>query len=124
MKFVETSYGNSINVLAFIDHYVAVPVVIDSTDATITANSDGKKIVPAGTPVGGGFLASNTVKATVQNDADAEGILLYDVDVTYGDKPGAAVIHGFVSLSKAVENGVTITALAQTALKPAIKFLY
>lgn len=99
MKYVETSYGNRKNILAFTDHYVAVPVMVDSTDAGIVT-SDGKKILPAGTVVGGGFLSSLTAKATTQNDADAEGVLLYDVDVTYGDAAGAAVIHGFIRTSK------------------------
>lgn len=112
MKYVETSYGNRKNILAFTDHYVAVPVMIDSEDAGIVT-SDGKKILPAGTIIGGGFLSSLTAKATTQNDTDAEGILLYDVDVTYGDAPGAAVIHGFVSKAKlpTAPDAAAITAL-------------
>ena len=113
MKFTETSYSNRINILAFTDHYVAVPVMVDSTDAAIVVNADGKKILPAGTIIGGGFLSSLTAKATTQNDVDAEGVLLYDVDVTYGDAPGAAVIHGFVSKAKlpTAPDAAAITAL-------------
>lgn len=103
-KFVETDYSNSTEILAFPDHYVALSVTIDDTG--ITANADGKKIVPAGTILGGGFLTDGTqkaVKATTSGApavSNAEGVLLHDVDVTYGPAPGAAVIHGFASQSK------------------------
>lgn len=101
MKYTETSYGNRKSILSFTDHYVAVPIMIDSTDVgVVTDSGSGRKILPAGTIVGGGFLTGTNVKATTQNDADAEGVLMYDVDVTYGDAPGAAIIHGFVSLAK------------------------
>jgi len=101
MKFTTTTYGNRTNILAIADHYVAFPVTVDSTDAGVTTDSTtGKKTLAAGTVIGGGFLTSKTAKATTQNDADAEGVLLYDVDVTYGDAAGAAVVHGFISKSK------------------------
>jgi hypothetical protein len=119
MKYVETSYGNRKNILAFTDHYVAVPVMVDSTDAAIVA-SEGKKILPAGTIIGGGFLSSLTAKAVTKNDTNAEAVLLYDVDVTYGDAPGAAVIHGFISKSKLP---TVPDAAAITALKSRITFL-
>lgn len=50
-KFVTTTYGNKKDILKFPDHYVALAVTVDDTD--IVANADGKKIVLAGTPVGG-----------------------------------------------------------------------
>jgi hypothetical protein len=50
-KFVETKYLNKKDILKFPDHYVAVAVTVDNTG--ILADTDGKKIVPAGTPVGG-----------------------------------------------------------------------
>ena len=71
MKYTETSYLSTKGILKFPDHYVAIPVTVDNTG--IVANADGKKIVPAGTIVGGGVLADPTVKVTTQNDADAEG---------------------------------------------------
>ena len=113
MKFITKSYGNNINILAFPDHYVAVPVVVDSTG--IVANSDGKKIVKAGTIMGGGFTTIKTEKAIEDNTATAEGVLLYDVDVTYGDHAGAVVIHGFVSKHKlpTAPDATAIAALKQ-----------
>lgn len=100
-KFVVTDYGNTKEILKFPDHHVSRTVTVDDTG--ITANAEGKKIVPAGTIVGGGFLADPNQKAVKSNDENAEGVLRYDVDVTYGPATAAAVIHGFVDLSKLPE---------------------
>ncbi|MEK4825133.1 hypothetical protein NSS71_11290 [Niallia sp. FSL W8-0951] len=101
-KFVTTSYTNKKEILKFPDHYVNVAVTV--SDTGVTANSDGKKIVPAGTIVGGGFLAdeaANAVKATTtEGESNAEGVLFNDVDVTHGPAPGAVLIHGFVAIDK------------------------
>lgn len=50
-KFVETEFLNKKEILKFPDHFVAIAVMVD--DDGVTANEDGKKIVPAGTIVGG-----------------------------------------------------------------------
>ncbi|WP_028982844.1 hypothetical protein [Sporolactobacillus terrae] len=103
-KFVERELTNTKGILKFPDHYVAISVTVD--DAGITTNADGKKIVPAGTILGGGFIGNSTNKAkkavTAGDPAasDAEGVLLTDVDVTYGAASGAAVIHGFIDTTK------------------------
>lgn len=117
-KFVETIRTNGKKeILKFPDHYVALAVTV--SDVGITANADGKKIVPAGTIVGGGFLSSLTIQAVKTNAAGAEGVLLDNVDVTYGPAPGAAVIHGFIALDKLPEAPV---AAAKTDLNM-IKFI-
>ena len=127
MKFNSTSFTNKTEILKFADHYVSIPVMVD--DAGIVANADGKKIVPAGTIIGGTgstntILGNDTVIATIHNTqggatttagagVDAEGVLLNDVDVTSGDAPGAMLIHWFVNLAKlpAVPSVDAITAL-------------
>ncbi|EKN67487.1 hypothetical protein P9E76_01520 [Schinkia azotoformans] len=111
-KFVETTYTNKKSILKFPDHYVNLTVTV--SDAGIVANADGKKIVPAGTIIGGGFLASESVAAVKKNGTGAEGVLFNDVDVTYGPASGAAMIHGFVALNKLPE---APTADAIVALK-------
>lgn len=98
MKFKTESFGTQKQILKFPDHYVALAVTV--SDTGVTANSDGKKIVPAGTILGGGFLADDTKQATVANDATAEGVLFNDTDVTNGAASGAAIIHGFIDLGK------------------------
>lgn len=101
MKFVQTDYGNRKEILKFPDHYVNMSITVD--DAGVTADTDGKKIVPAGTIMGGGVTADPTKLAKKSNDANAEGLLFYDVDVTYGPAPGALTIHGFIDLTKLPE---------------------
>ncbi len=69
-KFVETTYLNKTEILKFPDHYVALAVTVDDTG--IVANTDGKKIVPAGTPVGGAtgsVLADASQKVQKKNTA-------------------------------------------------------
>jgi len=134
MKFSSTTYTNINEILKFADHYVSIPVMVD--DAGIVANADGNKIVLAGTIVGGmgganTILVNVTTLATKHNTqsgatttagagVDAEGILLNDVDVTFGDATGAMLIHGFVDLNKLPE---APTADAIAALKSRIIFL-
>ena len=101
MKFKE----NQVNIpseILYNDHFVGMTYMIPSTE--VTANSEGKKIVKAGSII-------------PKNDATAKGVLLSDVDVTSGDAPGTIVIHGFVDNAKLVKNGITVTAEAIQALK-------
>lgn len=113
-KFVQTDYLNHVNILKFPDHVVAIAVTVDDTG--ITANPDGKKIVPAGTNIGGvnaPVLTDDTQLVCKKNGdgatgtagaaADAEGVLLNDTDVTYGPASGAMVIHGFIDIGKLPE---------------------
>ncbi|PAE20510.1 hypothetical protein CHH80_10885 [Bacillus sp. 7504-2] len=53
------------------------------SDDGVSANSDGKKIVKAGT-----ILPAN--------DETAEGILYTDVDVTNGPQPGSLIVEAYV----------------------------
>ena len=105
--YAETTYSNTRQIL-LCDHKVAINVLV-SADGVV-ANPDGKKIVPAGTIVGGSTKPVLThrgepvVKKNTQADgSDAEGVLLYDVDVTHGANTGAMIIHGFVLLDRLPE---------------------
>ena len=108
--YAETTYSNTRQIL-LCDHKVAINVLVDDE---VVANPDGKKIVPAGTIVGGKtqpvltnrgepVTKKNTTGAD-GNGAKAEGVLLYDVDVTHGPATGAMVIHGFVLLDRLPED--------------------
>jgi len=114
MKYMQTDYLSKKNVLKFPDHAVSIPVTVDDTG--ITANAEGKKIVPAGTNVGGveAPTLSDATQLVCEKNAegaagadgaavDAEGVLVNDVDVTYGPASGAMLIHGFVDLGKLPE---------------------
>ena len=110
-KFVETEYGSGKGILKFPDHYVAMAVMVD--DQGVTPNEQGRKIVPKGTIVGGnnGSVIDNIDKPVIDkvvitdnegvitvSATGAEGVLMNDVDVTYGPKEGAMVIHGFIKV--------------------------
>lgn len=114
MKFEQTNYLNGQkSIIKFPDHYVNIAVTMDDAGVAVV---DGKKIIRAGTIIGGtgganAILANDTVLATVHNTnlgatgapgagVDAEGVLFSDVDVTYGDASGTMLIHGFVDLNK------------------------
>lgn len=113
-KFVVNNYMNSKEILRVADHYVALPVSVSDEGVTL---DNGKKIVKAGTILGGksNSVLENegevVVKKNTQGEltgtagaaVDAEGVLLYDVDVTYGPAAGALVVHGFIKLSKLPE---------------------
>lgn len=91
MKFKQTNYGNNIEILKYgAQDYIARPIMVSANG--ITADSDGKKIVKAGS------ILSNAGK--IVDDATAEGVLLTDVDVTYGDAPGSLVMFGFIDGTK------------------------
>lgn len=111
-KFVETNYTSKKEILKFPDHYVNLAITV--SDSGVSPNADGKKIVPAGTILGGGFLLDESIEAVKTNGTGAEGVLFNDTDVTHGPAPGAALIHGFVALNKLPEQP---TADAITALK-------
>ncbi len=106
-KFTETEYVSRKGILKFPDHYVAMPVMVD--DKSVTPDEHGKKIVKAGTIVGGktGSVFSSldvpvmdkvVVNGDVVTAEGAEGVLMYDVDVTYGPKDGAMIVHGFIKI--------------------------
>lgn len=87
------------------------------------ATVNGRKIVLAGTPVGGtaSFLDNQQALLTVANDATAQGVLQYDVDVTDGPENGSVLIFGFVNLNR-IDSSLTITEEAITALDGKVTF--
>lgn len=91
MKFVRTDYANNIEILKYgVQDYIARPIMVSATG--ISADADGKKIVKAGSIL--------STAGAIVNDATAEGVLLWDVDVTYGDAAGSLVMFGFIDKTK------------------------
>lgn len=79
-----------------------VPITIASSEFT---NTD---VVKAGSPIG--------ADGTIQNDADAVGILLNDV---YVDNPNGSLIKAFATINLAnaqANSGLTIAETAKSAL--------
>lgn len=108
MKVIETEYGTDIDILFNLSPYSARPMMVESEG--VTAGSDGKKIVKAGSIL--------NVSGVVVNDATARYVLLKDVDVTNGDAPGAGVYIGTLDIDKIeTHTGVTISEDVKIALK-------
>jgi hypothetical protein len=105
--------------------YAAVGVQVTNTG--ISADSDGRKILKAGTPVTGSLQARGTafVKAsTTEGVSNAVGVVVHDVDVTDGAENGTLLIFGFVDLNKLdTATAALITTEVETALKGKVTFL-
>lgn len=88
-------------------------------NAGVSADSEGRKIIKAGTPVGGtvDVLIERQTVLTVTNSADsganAQGVILHDVDVTAGNANATLVVSGVVDVAKL---GVEVAAAAKTKL--------
>ena len=101
----------------------AVSCMIANTG--LEADSAGKKIVKAGTPLAGSLTARGTA-FTVASESEvssvttsnAVGIAMHDVDVTAGTANGAILISGIVDKNK-LDSDVQskITAATEKALK-------
>lgn len=119
MDLKTTSYGAAKDILYLLDDYTAITVNVSATG--VTAGDDGKKIVPAGTVIGG-VLEDPTQAAVAAEGGSgegavaAEGVLMHDVDVTDGDALGTMIIRGVLDGTKLPAN---ITA-AQKATLPMI----
>lgn len=100
------------------------------TNTGLTADSEGKKILKAGTPITGNLDARTTAftKATTTGDStpvsNAVGVLLHDVDVTKGSANGTILIFGFVNTNRLDSTVKTlIDAAVKTALNGKVTFI-
>lgn len=122
------TYGSTNQILFNVEQQVSVGIVVDDSVQT-TANSLGKKIVKAGTPLTGDLTNRLTpftaAKAGSETEAsDAVGVLLHDVDVTTGDANGTLLIFGFVNLDRIDETTQgKLTSYVKTALAGRVTFL-
>lgn len=111
-----------VQILFNVQNQMSVSIVVDDG---YSVTRDGKKIVPAGTPLSGDLTARATafVKAkdatSAGNDGKAAtGVLLHDVDVTNGDNNGTLLIWGFVDLNKLDSTtAALITATRKSEMK-------
>ena len=114
-KVKTETFGNDKQIL--IAPEVAVEIGCIVTNTGVDADANGKKILKAGTPVGGAtsVLMNRQTVLTKQNGANAQGILLHDVDVTAGEENATLVIEGVIDYEKvdtAVQALYTAAALA------------
>lgn len=121
-RIKKTTYGGPVQILFNVQNQVSVSIRVDDA---YSVTRDGRKIVPAGTPLSGDLTTRNTsfVKA-VDTTHPATGILLHDVDVTDGDANGTLLIWGFVDLTKVDSTtAALITATRMTELAGKVTFL-
>lgn len=95
----------------------AFTISIRVGNAGLSADSDGKKILLAGTPLKGTADANilqvrNTV-AIKEDGSNAKMVLMHDVDVTAGTVNGTGIVSGVIDLNKC---GYSASSTAQTAL--------
>lgn len=119
------AYVNVNQILFNTDPQVSVGVLVSNSG--ISAGTDGRKIVKAGTPLTGSLEARGTAftkASTTSGVSNAVGILLHDVDVTAGAENGTLLIFGFVDLNKVdTTTAALVTSEVKTALKGGVTFL-
>ncbi|EOH94837.1 hypothetical protein [Enterococcus pallens] len=126
MGTVVTKGKNTKQILANATLYQAFGAQIKADG--VTADSNGRKIIPAGTPVGGtaSFLEDEMAELVVTNaDGDAantQGVLLYEIDVTAGTQNGTVLVFGFVNENR-LDSALTVNAAAKTALENKVTFV-
>ncbi|GEP72023.1 hypothetical protein FD12_GL001401 [Lentilactobacillus rapi DSM 19907 = JCM 15042] len=115
------NFDGPTQVLGFIANKVALGAVIGDTG--VTADATGKKIIPAGTPVGGADSTLDNEQAvlTVVNDATAQGVLEFPVDVTAGQNDGTLIVNGYINANR-LPQGVTISDDVKKALAGKVVF--
>lgn len=103
-KIQTAEYGNEKQILIAPETAIEISVLVTNTG--VDADTNGKKILKAGTPVGSStdvFLNRQTV-LTKQTGANAKGVLLHDVDVTAGQENATLVIDGVIDYEKVDED--------------------
>lgn len=119
----ETAYTPT-SILFNSQMFVSIGVIVKDTG--VTANAEGKKIIKAGTPIGGDIniyenrQAAAAVTNTAENGAKTQGVIMHDTDVTSGTANAAMLIWGFVNLDRIT---VVPAEEAKTALKNKVTFL-
>lgn len=117
----QTTYGTDKNILIAPELAHTIGCIVGNTG--VEANAEGKKIIKAGTPVGGttNVLQERQTVLTVTNGAEdganAQGVILHDVDVTGGNTNATLVVAGVVDSEKL---DITVNAAAKTALNKII----
>lgn len=123
---IKTTTAVNVNQILFCtDPQVSVGILAANTG--ISADSEGKKIIKAGTPMTGSLEARGTAftkASTTEGVSNAVGVLLHDVDVTAGNENATLLIFGFVDLNKVdTTTAALVTSAVKTALKGGVAFL-
>lgn len=116
MVKITTYDAPELDVLLNPDNAFEIGVIVSNTG--VNADSNGRKIIKAGTPVGGttNVLQTRNTVLTVTNSsstgANSQGVLRHDVDVTNGNANATLIVRGEVDSSKCPTlDSTVITAL-------------
>lgn len=116
-------HGNRTQILASVEMQSSVGCIVDSALGAVV---DGRRIVPAGTPLTVDLEDREGTPAVLATGASAmNAVLLHDVDVTDGDANGTALLFGFVNLNRIDDATVALitTASGNAAASPLLTFL-
>lgn len=119
---IKNDFGAPQQILMFPRLFAAISVQLDGTN--VKADDHGRKIIPAGTPIGGTAQATQDETAVLApvTDATVQGVLMHDEDVTENNHGnGSMLIWGFVNLNRIPD--VTVPDEVQTALAGKVTFL-
>ena len=110
----KVSYANEKQIL--IAPELAFTIGCQVTNTGISANEEGRKILKAGTPVGGGDVLTNRNVVLSQNTSAPVGVILNDVDVTGGQMNATLVVSGVVDTLKLDTDVQALVATASANL--------
>jgi len=116
MGITKTSFGFENSILIAPQLAFSLSVIVANTG--VSANSNGRKIIKAGTPLAGAISGDRKtafkVATATKSDAgavtasDATCVALHDIDVTDGNVNSAALVGGYVDLLKLDDSVVTL----------------
>lgn len=121
------TFGSKNQILADVNNYKSLSVVVDAGGAVTASN--GKKYLPAGTPVGVGdpFADEQAVLKTTNTTTDAEstkGVLLHDVYFDAGATTGNGTLLYFGTVNEfRFEDTVTVISEVKDALAGKVYFV-
>lgn len=99
MAIKKETYGADKNILIAPELAFSIGCIVGNDG--VTENSEGRKIIKAGTPVGSTVnVLENRQTVLTVGDANAQGVVLHDVDVTDGNANATLVVKGTVDLLK------------------------
>ena len=120
MKITATEYVNETDILIAPELAFAIPCVV--SNAGVSANAEGKKIIKAGTPLYATeevFMNRQTVLST--SGTTAYGVARWDIDVTAGDTNATLLVDGYVDYLKLESD---VQALVDTAKAGLTRILF
>lgn len=112
-KIKKQSYGNRKEILIAPELAFSIGCVVSNTGISAV---NGRKILKAGTPVGGADVLTNRQAVLSQNTEAPVGIVLHDVDVTDGDENATLVLKGQVDLLKLEDDVKALVGTAKSKL--------